>query len=86
MTEVDVLNTACSAYAKELTQTWMFTGWKPAQSNTRLHAQWLRGDKYGGEKFYTVLQCLPLEGAEVEDVETAQRLMKQALEEAGGMR
>ncbi len=78
---IDRLNVASAAYAKELTSKWMFTGWKPAQGNTRLHAQWLRADEYDGQRYYSSIQCCPVELGDCENLEVAQEYMKSALED-----
>lgn len=80
MSEVDELNTACSAYAEELTKKWIFTGWKPGQANMRLHAQWLRADEYEGERYWSEVQCFPLDSSSKPSLEEAKTRMRQALE------
>jgi hypothetical protein len=81
MTMIDELNVASAEYAKQISDTWSFTGWKPGQGNDRLHAQWLRCDEYEGERYYSSLQCFPLVLGDADRHELAKELMKQALDD-----
>lgn len=81
MSTLDELNIACAAYAKELTTAWRFTGWKSGQGNFRLHAQWFRADEYKGEKYYSCLQCIPVEFGDGIPFAEARENMKMALDD-----
>jgi hypothetical protein len=80
MSPLDDLNQACAEYALKLSDKWKFTGWKPGQGNTRLHAQWLRADEYDGERYYSEVQCFPMDLGDVQNVIRAKDRMKSALE------
>ena len=85
MSDLDELNLECRKYAQELTDKWMFTGWKLGQGNFRLHAQWFRYDDYKGERYYSSIQCLPVEYGDINDpklfLKHAKDNMKLAIDE-----